>query len=77
MKKKLGVLAFLCVSAALCVSACIKLDDPPKDINVASKDADSPLISADAGDDGRDEGRAGGGDRHRHLRQHGPARRQG
>jgi len=28
------------------VSSCIKLDDPPKDVNAASKDVDSPLMKA-------------------------------
>ena len=44
MNTRLGVA--LIVSALLGVSACIKLEDPPKDVNAASKDAESPLMKA-------------------------------
>ena len=49
----------------------------PRTTSAASKDADNPLRSARAAGDDGDEGGAGGGDRHRHVRQHGTARRQG
>jgi Ca-activated chloride channel family protein len=44
--RTLCVSALLCVSACLVGASCIKLDDPPKDINAASKDVDSPLMKA-------------------------------
>ena len=46
MRVKLCVSALLCAFACLVVSSCIKLDDPPKDVNAASKDVDSPLMKA-------------------------------